>query len=92
MQTDNHTTTCRKKKGVVCRFNAPWAPSDKTRIVRSEEKIDETIVRQSKKLIEKVLSYIVTISELSGVTLSEILEEWMCGKKGLYYINENHVK
>ena len=52
-------------------------PSDKTRIVRSEEKIDETIVKQSKKLIEKVLSFIVTISDLPDVTLSEILEE--CG-------------
>ena len=104
VQTHHHTTTCRKKKGVACRFNAPWAPSNKTRIVRSEEKIDETIVNQSKKLIEKVLSYIVTISDLSDVTLSQMLEE--CGvtensmtmhqdawkKRSLYYINENHVK
>ena len=37
----------------------------------------KTIVSQSKKLIEKVLSYIVTISDLSDVTLSQILEE--CG-------------
>ena len=35
MQTHHHTTTCRKKKGVACRFNSPWAPSNKTRI-RSE--------------------------------------------------------
>ena len=55
VQTHHHTTTCRKKKGVACRFNAPWAPSDKTRTVRSEEKIDETILKQIKKLIEKVL-------------------------------------
>ena len=61
----------------------------------------KTIVSQSKKLIEKVLSYIVTISDLSDVTLSQILEECgvtaeqclrMHGKKGLYYISENHVK
>ena len=71
------TTTCKEKKGVACRFNAPLAPSNKTRIIRSEEKIDETIVNQSKKLIEKVLSYIVTISDLSDVTLSQILED--CG-------------
>ena len=74
MKTYHHTTTCTKKNGVVFRFNAPWAPSNKTRIVRSEEKIDETIVNQSKKLIEKVLSYIVTISDLSDVTLSQILD------------------
>ena len=39
--THHHTATCRKKKGVACRFNAPWAQSNKTRIVRSEEKIYE---------------------------------------------------
>ena len=49
VQIHHHTTTCRKKKGVVCRFNAPWELSDQTRIVRSEEKIDETIVKKSKK-------------------------------------------
>ena len=69
VQTHHHITTCRKKNGVACRFNAPWAPSNKTRIVCSEEKIDKTIVKQSKKLTEKVLSYIVT-SDLSDVTLS----------------------
>ena len=69
LQTHHHITTCRKKNGVACRFNAPWAPSNKTRIVCSEEKIDKTIVKQSKKLTEKVLSYIVT-SDLSDVTLS----------------------
>ena len=52
VQTHHHTTTCGKKKGVACRFNAPWAPSDKARIVRSEEKIDETIIKQSKKLTD----------------------------------------
>ena len=55
VQTHHHTTTCKKRKGVACRFNAPWTPSDKTRIVCSKEKIDETIVKQSKKLIENVL-------------------------------------
>ena len=59
------------------------------------------LVKQSKKLIEKELSYIVTVNDLS-VTLSEILEE--CGvtaeqydsalgcveKRSRYHINENH--
>ena len=81
----HHKTTCRKKKGVLCRFNAPWVPSSKTRIICSEEKIDETIVNQSKKLIEKILSYIVTISDLSDVTLSQILEE--CGVIAEQYDN-----
>ena len=52
------------------------------------EKINETIVKQSKKLIDKVLSYIITVSNLFVVALSEILE-LECGvwkKKGLYII------
>ena len=85
LQTHHHTTTCRKKKGVMCRFNAPWTLTDKIRIVHSEEKIDETIVKQSRKLIDKVLSYIVTISDLSDVTLSEILQE--CGVTPEHYDN-----
>ena len=66
---------CRKK-GVASRSNAPWTLSDKTNIVHSEEKIDEAMVKQSKKLFEKVLSHIVTISDLSDVAQSEILKEW----------------
>ena len=53
VQTHHHTTTSGKKKGVVCRFDASWAPSDKARIVRSYEKIDETIIKQSKNLFKK---------------------------------------
>ena len=83
----------------------PWIPSDKTRIVYSGEKIDKNIVNQSKKFIEKVFSYIVTISDLSDVMLSEILEECAvtaeqydsaieCVEKERYLCNikKNHVK
>ena len=75
-----------------------------TRIVRCEENVDEMKVKSSKKLIEKVLFYIVKIDDLSYVTQSEILgkcgvteEQYdstlMCLEKMfLYYINENHVK
>ena len=79
VQTHHH------KMGVGCRFNAPCEPSNKTRIICSEEKIDETIVNQSKKLIEKVLSYIVTISDLSDVTLLLHLEK--CGVTAEQYDN-----
>ena len=77
MQIHHRTTTCRKKKGLACRFNTPWAPLNKTRIVRSEKKIDETVARQSKQFIDKVLSHLVAISYLFDATLSKILEE--CG-------------
>ena len=35
VQQHRHTFTCREKKGVACRFNAPWPPSDETPIVCS---------------------------------------------------------
>ena len=85
VQTHYHTTTCRKKKCVACRFNAPLAASDKTGIVRSEERFGENIVKQNKKLIDKVLSYIVTISNLFDLTLSEFLKG--CGATAEQYGN-----
>lgn len=55
----------------------------------------KTKVKQAKKLNEKVLSYIITINDLSDITQSEILEEGGvtgeqyenalgCIEKGLY--------
>ena len=67
----------RKKKAVTCRFNAPWTPSMETRIVHCEENIDEMKVKSSKKLSEKILSYIVKIDDVSYVTQSGILGK--CG-------------
>ena len=51
VQIHHYTTICEKKKGVTCRFNAPWTPSMETRIVRCEETIDEMKGKSSKKLI-----------------------------------------
>ena len=56
VKTQHHTLTCRKKKGLTCRFDAPLAPPMETRIVRYKENIDKMNVNSSKKLIEKVLS------------------------------------
>ena len=63
----------------MCRLNALWAPSYKARIARSEEKIDETIIKHIKKPMDIVLSYLDTRSDLSDATLWEIFEE--CGVK-----------
>lgn len=57
-----------------CRFNSLWTPSYETRIIRSEENMDETKTKQSKKLIDKMLSYIFTTNYLSDIALSEILK------------------
>ena len=59
----------------MCRFNTPWVPLDETRIERSEDNKDEAKVNQRKKLIDKVLSYTLTINDLSDITLSEILKK-----------------
>lgn len=57
-----------------CRFNSLWTPSYETRIIRSEENMDETKTNQSKKLIDKMLSYIFTTNYLSDIALLEIFK------------------
>ena len=49
--THKCTTTRRKKKGVRCRFNAPWVASEQTRIVTGEDVTNEE-VKQSKKVVK----------------------------------------
>ena len=46
LQTHHHTTTGRKKKGVANKFNAPWSPSQETRVFFSDEKIDKAKAEQ----------------------------------------------
>ena len=72
VQTHHHTFTCRKKKGIKCRFNAPWPPSDKTRIVRGGD-IDKDKLKESKKILDKVLCLISSKINLYDVTLGDIL-------------------
>ena len=103
-QTHHHTITFRKKKDVMCRFNALLAPSDKTRIVYCEEKIVEIIVKQSKNLLKKyflimlqqvisLMSHNQKLFEECGVTAEHYDDALACVEKNsLYYIDENHVK
>ena len=49
LQTHHHTTTCRKKKGVRCRFNAPWPPSTRTLIAREPGRINANKLKAAKK-------------------------------------------
>jgi hypothetical protein len=72
-----HTFTCRKKKGVRCRFNAPWPPCERTTIVRGEDLTNEE-VKNSKKIVDKVLHQITSIHEgVENITLDDILNS--CG-------------
>ena len=72
-----HTFTCRKKKGVRCRFNAPWPPSKTTRIIRGEN-LSSDEVKKSKRLVDKVLHEITSMQYgLNDVILEDIL--YSCG-------------
>ena len=74
VQTHSHTQTCRKKKGVKCRFNFPLPPSDETRIVRKPDD-EEDIVKEKKAILDTVLLNISNRTDLTDVTVSEILSE-----------------
>jgi len=72
VQTHHHTTTCRKKIGVRCRFDAPWPPSDETCIIRGED-ISKGQWKKSKKILDKVLEQMGSVSDLDDITLHDIL-------------------
>ena len=85
--THKCATTCRKKKSVCSSFNSPWSASDQTRIVRGEDVTTEE-VKQSKKVVDKVLHEIVdnrTTEELDHVKLQDILDS--CGTSEQQYEN-----
>jgi hypothetical protein len=78
LQTHHHTTTCRKKKGVICRFNAPWPPTEETIIsrappVKETEKAKHKIKR-SKEIVNKVLAAFQGM-DLDSVCLTQVLDE-----------------
>ena len=74
--THNCTTTCRKKRGVRCRFNAPWPVCEQTMIVRGND-ISNDVVKKSKKICDKVLNEISNNrreEELGQLTIKDILD------------------
>lgn len=72
-----HTFKCRKKKGVRCRFNAPWPPSKTTQIIRGEN-LSRDEVKKSKRVVDKVLHEITSMQYgLNDVILEDILDS--CG-------------
>ena len=74
VQTHHHTTTCRKKKGVRCRFNAPWPPSTRTLLARAPGRISANKLKAAKKIIDNVLSTIVQINDISNVSEKALLK------------------
>ena len=80
MQTHHHTYTCRKKKGIKCQFNAPWPPSDKTCIISGGD-IDKDKLKESKKILDKVLTEISNRADLFDVILQDILKACQLSEK-----------
>ena len=74
VQTHSHTQTCRKKKGVTCRFNFPLSCSDETLIVRKPDDYDD-VMKEKKEILDKVIHNISNRTDLSNVTVSEILSD-----------------
>ena len=74
LQTHHHTSTCRKQKGVTCRFHAPWPPTEQTLISRAPSKNVKETVKKSKAIINKVLAAMYEIGNLDTTDLKEILE------------------
>ena len=70
VQNHKHTLICHKENGLTCRFGAPWASSETTRIFHVEE-IDKTKIASSKKILDKVHLQVLKIDNLSIVTLPE---------------------
>ncbi|XP_077978182.1 uncharacterized protein LOC144433703 [Glandiceps talaboti] len=68
-QTHHHTRTCKKEKGVECRFHFKKPPSSKTIIARRETSQDKIL--PAKKIITKVMETL----ERTGpdITLSDLL-------------------
>ena len=75
VQTHGHSQTCKKKKGVKCRFNFPAPPSETTRIVRSPVSNSDDLVKDKKRIVNIVLENIANRNDLSGVSLTHILSE-----------------
>ena len=71
VQNHHHTQTCRKKKGVICRFNAPWPPSEKTVISRSN--VDKSQLKHAQTVVNKVIAAIETSGDITTTTLSDLL-------------------
>ena len=75
VQQLRHTFTCRKKKGVPCRFNAPWSPSDETQIICGTN-VSEEELKRSKEILGKVLSEVIMVDG-DDTTLTKVLDS--CG-------------
>ena len=84
LQTHHHTSTCRKKEGVKCRFHFPWPPSKRSLIVRPPESDTETTFKRANKLLSHVLETLLTMGDLRDCTEEMLLSKAGISKKDYY--------
>lgn len=74
LQSHHHTQTCRKKKGVICRFKAPWPVTNETLIICKTENADKSKICNSKTVAEKVLFQAPKINDFGKVIEKGLLD------------------
>ena len=73
LQTHHCTKTCKKKKGIKCRFNAPWPPTEQTKIVFANE--DKKSLDKANNCINKILKEIQIIGDaIENFDLDQLLD------------------
>ena len=72
VQSHHHTQSCRKKKGVNCRFYFPCPPSTQTLISRSN--VNAKKLRKARRIVDKVIRAIGTVEDITLVTETELLD------------------
>ena len=80
LQTHHCTKTCKKKKGIKCRFNAPWPPTEQTKIVFANE--DKKSLDKANNCINKILKEIQIIGDAIGnFDLDQLLDSAHVSRK-----------
>ena len=84
VQSHHHTKTCRKKKGLNCRFHFPCPPTDKTIISHAQS--DKNVLKKAKGVCDKIFDTMKGIVfNLSTVTLSDILKAANVSERDYYH-------
>ena len=47
LQSHHDTQTCRRKKGVICKFKVPWPVTNETLIIRKTENPDKSKISKN---------------------------------------------
>lgn len=99
IQSHHHTQTCRKRKGFICRFNAPLPATNERLIIHKIENTDKLKICKSKKFVDKIFSWAIKIDDLGKIAEQELLDIAECQKQNimrhwkmrktrpLYYVN-----